>query len=153
MRIIKLAFISFIAIFIIILLISFLFPSHIRISRATNLPNNRNAVFALLQNERSWHPAYADSAAAHKMTALEKMNKQQTDSTYSYQLQSPGKKAVTTGWQLYGLPTADSLTLQWYMDFQVRWYPWEKFGTLFYETTYGAMMERGLANFKKALRN
>jgi hypothetical protein len=37
------------------------------------------------------------------------------------------------------------------MDFQLAWYPWQKFSSLFYERTYGAMMERGLANFKKQL--
>jgi hypothetical protein len=37
------------------------------------------------------------------------------------------------------------------MDFRLSWYPWEKFSSLFYEKTYGTMMETGLLNFKKRL--
>jgi hypothetical protein len=37
------------------------------------------------------------------------------------------------------------------MDFRLSWYPWEKFSSLFYEKTYGAMMERGLNDLKKRL--
>ena len=151
MRLIKLALISFIAIFIIILLISLLFPSQIRISRATNLSNKRDSIFSLLKNEKAWHPAYLDSASALKFDKLQKTNIEQTDSTLSYEIQQPGRKKVINGWQLYGSSSSDSLTLQWYMDFQLSWYPWEKFSTLFYEKTYGTMLEKGLSNFKKRL--
>ena len=152
MRIIKLGLISFIAIFIIIFLISLLFPSQIRISRATNLPNQRDSIFSLLKTESTWHPAYFDSASAMKFGSLQKTNVEKTDSTFSYQLQQPGRKSVTTGWQLYGSSASDSLTLQWYMDFTLSWYPWEKFSTLFYEKTYGTMMEKGLSNLKSRLQ-
>jgi len=151
MRIIKLGIISFLVIFFIIFLISLLFPSQIRISRATNLPNKRDSIFSLLKNEKTWHPAYLDSASTLKFGKLQKTNVEQTDSTFSYQLQQTGRKIVTNGWQLYGSSSSDSLTLQWYMDFRLSWYPWEKFSTLFYEKTYGTMMERGLANLKKHL--
>lgn len=151
MRIIKLGLISFVIIFGIITLISLLFPSHIRLSKATNLPNNRDSIFALLNREEVWHPAYSDSASALKMDLLQKKIIEKTDSTLIVQLQQPGRKPVISGWQIYGTPTSDSLTLQWYMDFQLSWYPWQKFSSLFYERTYGAMMEKGLANLKMQL--
>ncbi|MEI9809028.1 MAG: hypothetical protein WDO16_14850 [Bacteroidota bacterium] len=37
---------------------------------------------------------------------------------------------VTNVWRTISHPGQDSVTLQWYMDFQLRWYPWEKFGSL-----------------------
>lgn len=151
MRIIKLGIISFIVIFIIITLISLMFPSQIRISRAINLPNQRDSIFALLKNEPAWHPAYFDSAASVQMRQLKKTVIEKTDSTLVYTLQQSERKKVTNGWQLYGTPASDSLTLQWYMDFRLSWYPWEKFSSLFYEKTYGAMMERGLNDLKKRL--
>lgn len=58
------------------------------------------------------------------------------------------KKPVINGWKIYGKAGADSLTLQWYMDFHLKWYPWQKFGSLFYENTYGVMMQQGLDNIK-----
>lgn len=150
MRIIKLGLISFVILFCIITLISLLFPSHIRLSKATNLPNKRDSIFALLKNEPAWHPAYTDTASPGR-DSIKKQLMQETDSTLVYQLQQEEKKPVISGYQLYGAPADDSLTLQWYMDFQLSWYPWEKFSSLFYEHTYGAMMERGLFNFKKQL--
>lgn len=152
MRIIKLGLISFGFIFLIVFLISLLIPSHIRISRATNLPNQRDSIFSLLKNERLWHPAYLDSSTSLQMNGLQKRLTEQSDSTIVYTLQQQGRKPVINGWQLYGTPSSDSLTLQWYMDFNLGWYPWEKFSSLFYERTYGAMMESGLANLRKALR-
>lgn len=151
MRIIKLGIISFLVIFIIITLISLMFPSHIRISRATNLPNQRDSIFALLKNETIWHPAYLDSASSLQMGKLKKTTIEQTDSTLVYTLQQSERKKVNNGWKIYGSAASDSLTLQWYMDFSLSWYPWEKFSSLFYEKTYGTMMEQGLSTLKKRL--
>jgi hypothetical protein len=151
MRIIKLGLISIVFIFLLLTLISLMFPSQIRISRATNLPNQRDSIFALLRNEPLWHPAYLDSNTREQMQALDKTQVEQTDSSFIYSLQQSGRKKVINGWKLYGTPSSDSLTIQWYMDFQLSWYPWEKFSSLFYEKTYGAMMEAGLVNLKKRL--
>lgn len=151
MRIIKLGLISFVFIFIIVTLISLLIPSHIRISRATNLPNRRDSIFALLKAESAWHPAYLDSTASAEMKGLTKSLAEQNDSTLVYRLQQKGRVSVLSGWQVYGPPTADSATLQWRMDFDLGMWPWQKFSSLFFEHTYGAMMERGLANLKKRM--
>lgn len=153
MHLVKFAFISFLILFGIIFLISLLFPSQLRISRATNLPNKRQQIFRLLENEKDWHPAYSDSTSAKAIKEMSRSEVQRTDSTYSYVLQQQGRKKVGTGWEIYGAPNADSLTLQWYMDFRFSWYPWEKFSSLFYERTYGTMMETGLGNIKKKISN
>jgi hypothetical protein len=39
------------------------------------------------------------------------------------------------------------------MDFQLGWYPWQKFSSLFYENTYGNMMQDGLARLKSVADN
>lgn len=55
-----------------------------------------------------------------------------------------------TGWKLLGGDDdSTTVTVQWYMDFYLRWYPWEKFGSLIFERSYGARMETGLSNLKK----
>lgn len=151
MRIIKLGLISIVAFFLLFTLISLMFPSQIRISRATNLPNQRDSIFTLLKNEPLWHPAYFDSTTRQQMQSLGKTLVEQTDSSLIYSLQQSGRKKMINAFKLYGTPSSDSLTLQWYMDFQLSWYPWEKFSSLFYEKTYGAMMETGLGNLKKRL--
>lgn len=151
MRIIKFGLLSLFFLFILLTFIAALFPSHVRLSKAINLPNERQRIFALLKNDSAWHPAYRDSSSAKAFSGLQKKTMEQTDSTYVVQLQQMGRKPVISGWQLYGASAADSLTLQWYMDFRLGFLPWQKFSSLFYEHTYGDMMAKGLANFKEEL--
>ena len=48
------------------------------------------------------------------------------------------------------IPSAGETTIvQWYMDFPLRWYPWEKFGSILYDKQIGPVMERSLEKFKK----
>jgi hypothetical protein len=35
------------------------------------------------------------------------------------------------------------------MDFHLKWYPWKKFSSLFFENRYGVLMEQGLSHIKK----
>ncbi|MGE5518784.1 MAG: hypothetical protein ACM3VS_02575 [Candidatus Dadabacteria bacterium] len=154
MKIIKLAFISIFVVFVIITAISLMFPSNVRISKATNLPNHKDSVFALVKNHANWekwNPVYQDSALKQQWEHLQITSIANTDSNYVLQLQQEGRKPVISGWQIYHYPSSDSLTLQWYMDFKLSWYPWEKFSSMLYEKTYGRMMEQGLTNIKGLL--
>src|SRR5438067_3480617 len=102
MRAIKLGIIFFVFLFIIITLFSLLIPSHIRISRATNVPNQKHRIFTLLQNDTLWYRANQDSASAKGLADFNKKIIEQTDSTYVLHLQQENRKPVTIGWQLYG---------------------------------------------------
>jgi len=68
------------------------------------------------------------------------------------QIKNQGGRPMTNGIKIIHHSQSDSLTLQWYMDFSLRWYPWEKFKSLFYENVYGVQMEQGLANLKELLK-
>lgn len=156
MRVIKLGIISFILIFLLITAISLTIPSKIRISKATDLAASREQIFNLVKNQDNWHlwhPIYKDSAAIRDWKTATQTVLANTDSTYVLQLQKQGRKSFVNGWQIYHYPHTDSLTLQWYMDFTLSWYPWEKFSSLFYEKTYGVMMEQGLTQLKAQLEN
>ena len=151
MRIIKVIILGFLFIFLVFTAISLVIPSHVRISKATNFKNGSN-VFALIKDEskwQQWHPVYQDSATHMRWANVSKKILIDTDSTFIIELQQTGRKPVVNGWQLYSYHNADSITLQWYMDFKLSWYPWEKFSSLFYERNYGTMMENGLTNLKK----
>jgi hypothetical protein len=150
MRLIKLVILSFVFLFLVVTAISLLIPSHIRISKATNIGHTKDSIFALIKDEgrwSQWHPAFMNDTL-HRMAAIQVRPVLQSDSEVVFQLQQPKKRPVINGWKIYHT-SADSLTLQWYMDFHLHWYPWEKFGSLFYENTYGVMMEQGLTNLKR----
>jgi hypothetical protein len=131
--------------------ISLLIPSHIRISKAINLPAQKDSIFALIKDTakwKQWHPAFIPNDSATKFPPIHIVQNFQNDSEIIMHLQQSGKPQVINGWKIYQYSSADSLTLQWYMDFQLKWYPWQKFGSLLYEKTYGAMMEQGLNNIR-----
>ncbi|MBO9682638.1 MAG: hypothetical protein J7502_08230 [Flavisolibacter sp.] len=152
MRLIKLALISVLLLFFVVTAISLLIPSQIRISKAINIHSSEDSIFALIRDTakwKQWHPAFIPNDSAPKFPAIHIAQKSESDSEIIMHLQQSGKPEVVNGWKIYRYPHVDSLTLQWYMDFNLKWYPWQKFGSMFYEKTYGAMMEKGLENIRE----
>ena len=152
MRLIKLAIISTIILFIVVTLISLLIPSDIRISKAINIHGNKDSILSLIrirEHWTKWHPAFIPNDSTPSFEPISSVIRAQNDSEIVMQLQQGNKPPVVNGWKVYGHTGIDSLTLQWYMDFHLKWYPWKKFGSLFYENTYGVMMEKGLENIRQ----
>jgi hypothetical protein len=153
MRVIKLFFLSLLFFFVLITAMSLLVPGHIRLSKAINIGSPADSILHLIRNReawKQWHPAFAmagsDSLLAkHEVTIVPVL---QTDTLVQVRWQQPGKNPVLNSWQLHQFPASDSITLQWYMDFRLQWHPWQKFSSLFYENTYGNMMQQGLRNIK-----
>ncbi|MEJ0105618.1 MAG: hypothetical protein WDO19_24995 [Bacteroidota bacterium] len=56
---------------------------------------------------------------------------------------------MISGWEAKSYNQSDSLTVQWYLDFKLKWYPWDKFFSLAYDKMYGTQMEQGLKNLKE----
>jgi hypothetical protein len=155
MRIVKLAVISFVFLFGMITLMSVFIPSRIRISRATNLPRTGIDIIKKIADTSSWdqwHPGFMRTDSTGPVSGLKRIPVSGSTTEFLCKVQQDDKKAVTNGWKLYGNSTSDSLTLQWYMDFRLSWYPWQKFSSLFYESSYGSMMEQGLTNLKTSIR-
>jgi len=150
-RIIKLFLISVIFLFVLGTGISLMIPSHIRISKAINLHAPKDSIFSLVKNPgrwKEWHPAFMKSYNK-TFDSIRISNITKEGDTVLMFLQQGKKEPVLNGWKIYEHPEVDSLTLQWYMDFHLKWYPWKKFSSLFFENTYGVMMQEGLTNLKK----
>lgn len=153
MRLIKLALLSFVFLFLVVTAISLMIPSNIRISKAVNIAPPRDSVLALIKNtERwpQWHPAFMKQDSFRSILSILITPITENDSEVVFRLQQPNRPAVVNGWKIYEHGPTDSLTLQWYMDFKLKWYPWQKFGSLLYEGSFGTMMEQGLTNLKNA---
>lgn len=157
LRLIKLALISFVILFSMATLFSLLIPSNIRISKALNIGADKDSVMALVKNRErwaEWHPAFIPGDTSRKkFAAIDIAMKSQNDSSVVMELKQGNKPVVVNGWNVYEYENSDSITLQWYMDFKLKWYPWQKMGSLFYESTYGNMMQQGLDNIKKEVEN
>lgn len=160
MRLVKLALISIVALFLIITGISLLIPSHIRISRAINMEVPRDTVAAHLANLQQWHQWNKLIAGAEGNSPRATANTI-TSNGLQVVLATVQPDTITTTWQqqdgkpstgTFALHTAGSTTVvQWYFDFHMRWYPWEKFGSIIFDKQLGPPMEQSLAELKKRL--
>lgn len=159
MRLIKLAILSFVFLFLAVTLVSFLIPSHIRLSKVIMLQGSRDSVFQLITNKDQWprwHPLFSPLQTAEQKTALNEIETKlisRNDSLLQMQWQQPGKKTLLSNWVFRNDTSANVSTLQWFIDFDHAWYPWEKLKSLFYEKTYGTMMEQGLLNLKQQVES
>ena len=164
MRLIKLAILSFLILFILVTVISLFIPSNIRISKATNLPADDTVAYTNINNLskwRNWHPALkglseneiqkVSGSSIYVRGTTIGISQRKNDEIVTEMVTNNGRPIVS-GFKTIRHP-GDSSTLQWYMDFKLRWYPWEKFRSLFYENIYGAQMEQGLNNLKELSRN
>ena len=154
MRFIKLFIISVVVFFVGITAFSLLFPSHIRLSKAINIHAPADSIFSFIKDTAQWpgwHPGFQNASvgATLQQNDLSLKSIAMSDTLVAVDLQKGQKLPVRNTWQLHQYNEADSVTLQWYMDFHLRWYPWQKFSSLFFESTYGRMMEQGLNNLKK----
>ena len=151
-----------------------LIPSHVRISKAINIGTVADSVWNQVDDLgkwESWNPFFnnlSTKQVTYLDTANGKLNAVKVETTtIRWKLKNAdehiaemlsgnrlpmlsGSKCIP-GQQTYPNFGTDSLTLQWYMDFQLRWYPWEKFASLMLENSYGTQMERGLTNLKELL--
>ncbi len=165
-KLIKLAVLSAIFLFAVVLAISLFIPSHIRISRAINLKPSADSVLNKindLNKWKEWYPGFDTmnvepvsvkdnhlvSATLQKKTTVtitvDKKDEVQAEFI------SGNKNPVIGGWKMLSYNHTDSLTLQWYFDFNIKWYPWEKFFSLAYDKMYGTQMEAGLSNLRKSV--
>ena len=166
MRVIKLAILSFIFLFLLVLIISLFIPAHIRISKATNISNDDQIAYeyyvARLTKWKEWHPALKtvsenefqilnDSNISVRGTTI-RITERKKDELVT-EMKTESGRPVLSGFKHIRHSQNDSATLQWYMDFKLRWYPWEKFRSLFYENIYGVQMEQGLSNLKELSQN
>jgi hypothetical protein len=167
-RIFRLLLLSVIILFLIVTAISLLLPSHVRISRAANIHANADDIWLLvddLHSWKEWNPFFSqvpaseiqfidakdDKPAAMKLEGTLIQLKEKKPDERIYVMDTKGKKSVINGWKFISNSVGDSSTLQWYIDFNLRWYPWEKFASLLFEKSYGARIEEGLRNIKKTV--
>jgi len=164
MRILKLIIISIVSLLLIITIISLFIPSNIRIARAVHINSSKETVMEQLTNPIKWKNWYPDADSAKffyaggtiKGLVLDEekdrfltISKIKNDEVVA-QYHLPNKKIIT-GWQVTPSLDTNSVTVQWYMDFHLHWYPWEKFSSFVFERVYNPQLEKGLNNLKNLL--
>ncbi len=144
MRVIKLILLSGIVFFGLLFAISLLIPSHVRISRAIDLQTNRSAIMPLISTEAGWTKwnAYAKMADGKAGFRIESVSDSLVLGKWTH-----GGRTISNGLALYEIKSG-TLTVQLYMDFFLDWYPWDKFGSILYDSQLGPAMEESLRELK-----
>lgn len=156
MRVLKLLLISLVVFSILVFLISLLFPSQVRVSRAASIHAAEPGVLANLRDLRSWQH-WNEMVQNPELTGVSVSPGQfQSD---QLQINLKDQEPVRLVWMKNGITieggfnlipsTGETTIVQWYMDFPLKWYPWEKFGSIVFDKQIGPVMERSLEKFKK----
>ena len=177
MRIIKLGIICIVVLFVVSTGLSLLFPSHLRVTRSVNVGmggrKEPDSVKALLmrtiQDLHTWdkweafvqqtpaddrhygQPAAGPGASFQSGKLKLAVTSVGVDSVHCHWELSSGKQ-FESGFYLFRM-TSDSVTVQEWMDFHFRWYPWERLGILLYDKRLGPVLAESLGNLKGYVEN
>jgi hypothetical protein len=159
MRIIKLAVISFVILFVLATAISLLLPSSITISRAIDIYSSKDTVYDQINNIEKWKSwiANRDTLPVSVNHTGQKVFNLGTTKAW---ITSSTKKQILTKWQVgegqilpaeFNFVEQDGstyITLQWKFVQKVKWYPWEKLASIVSDKILGQFMEASLDNLK-----
>jgi len=146
MKFVKLAIISLIVFSVLLWLMSLLIPSTVRISRAINIDAERAVIMPYVSDTSKW----------------KLWNELVQSGLITVKMEETGGDYVRTRWSFKGRDvesafrleeSAGTTVVQWYFDFHLRWYPWEKFGSITFDKQFGIPMERSLDKLKQLMGN
>lgn len=160
MRILRFAFVSFLVLFLLITGISLFFPAHVRVSRAIDIHASASLIHAQLSQPEQWKNWFPGADTLTLIVEAGRPVGIRTPNGNALLLKTVSAENISAtgsvgasiqssmGWNILGNSAASHRTVQWYMDFQFDWFPWEKFASLLLEPRYGSLMERGLQQLK-----
>ena len=157
MRLIKLAIISAVVLFLIVLGITSLIPSHVRISRAVNIHVEPKYISQWAYDIEDWQ-SWNELVKAIPPSKIQYRDHQLITDSLHITVTYATADTVKTVWKshsgreiagVFTFSKAGDLTIvQWYFDFHQRWYPWEKFASINLDKQWGPSMEKSLENLK-----
>ena len=161
MKLLKLIIASILLLSLIITIISLFIPSNVRISKAVQIYSSKESVMQQIRdpkNWKNWYPGAGSPDFFYENDTIKGLILSETKRQYII-LTSIKEDEVTavyilrnrktpTGWQIVSATNSNSVTVQWYIDFHLRWYPWEKFTSFLFEKVYNPQLQRGLDNLK-----
>jgi hypothetical protein len=158
MRALRFFLLSILVLFLMLTGIGLFLPGKVTVSRAVDIQAPRTTIHALLADPsrwKTWFPG-ADSLPLvikdGRAIGIKTPNGNllsiyaQTDSTIEVQGLQTASVEGNMGFRLFG---QGPITVQWYMNFQFDWYPWERFSSLLLENKFGLLMEQGLQKLQQ----
>lgn len=167
MRLFKLVLISIIVFFLVVCFLFALFPRDVMVSRVVRIPVSRVELNGVLSNLSDWprwnHFLDGTDGANLKISATPNLPGSTIETgQLTVKLMSKGLDSIKTSWTnsrgrelscIFLLTPAEegSSYFQWKLIFHLRWYPWEKLGSMFYERQFGPVMEKSILDLRHFL--
>ncbi|HEY4060871.1 MAG TPA: SRPBCC family protein [Puia sp.] len=169
MRFVKLFVLSVIVLFVVLTALSLLFPSHMRVSRGINVAVSRERVYATVSDLQTWgqwnyfirntpltgksiSTPSAGKGAVLRSDQLVITEENSTLEVVSFDWNQLKGRGFKGGFNMLRF-RPDSLAIQYWFDFNFRWYPWEKLGIFVYDRQWGPVMQESLDSLKLYLEN
>ncbi len=158
MKFIRFVLISVVAMFAVGSLIGFLLPAHVLVSRAVNITAPRDSILVYIKDIEQWKwwmDGLRTSSVKIQTSVSADLNGTHvqiisiTDSTVQSSWQTQKGHPQISTIQLIGNPSQNITVVQWQFEEQLKWYPWERLGSMMNDKILGPMMENNLNNLKK----
>lgn len=157
MKFVKLAILSFVFLLLLLTAFSLFIPSRVQLSKALKINTQSDSLWQVVDDFRSWEqwntlfPGLSQENPEYTSTGMRTGN-----ANVNWESRQPGlhvalikrdnRKPIRSGWKVVNDGATDSITVQWYIDIKLRWYPWEKFAGMLYEKSYGDKSRRIISN-------
>ncbi len=164
MRFVKLALISLLVLFLLSTTMGLLFPSKVVVSRSVLIRQSPDSVMAVIGDMTRWRlwmdgvnetgltvtagdGKSAPSAASIGTTHIRLVSRD------SLQLKTvwegPSGRSQSSGIAVVPDSSHTITAVHWYFEQELKWYPWERLGSLMNDKIMGPTMEKSLENLKK----
>jgi hypothetical protein len=157
MKLIRLALISIVILFVLASVMGMLLPANVLVSRAVNLTVPKDSIMPHIKDIEQWRPwidgmqdpsvkVYSSTDAdlggtKVKITAI-------SDTTVVSSWTGRDGNIQTSTLRLIAAPQQKLTIVQWQFEQKLKWYPWERFGSIMNDKILGTMMEKNLNNLK-----
>ena len=158
MRFLKLIFVSIALLFVLASIIGMLLSSRVLVSRAVNVEQYRDSIMPYLKDInqwRAWMEGMEDtavtvySATEAKLGSSHVQVRSVTDTTVVTEWTPRSGTAQTATMYLIGNNARKITVVQWQFEQKLKWYPWERLGSMMNDKILGTMMEKNLNRLKQ----
>jgi carbon monoxide dehydrogenase subunit G len=158
MKLIKLGFFSVIILFTLVTCIGLLFPSKVIVSRAVDISQSPDSVYVYLKDLYGWkqwvsgmQQQTVNSPIETKIGAstIKVLSSNPTEIIGEW-VEKNGDVQKTT---ISLISSQNKTVVHWQFEQNLKWYPWQRFGSMVNDKVIGSMMESNLANLVKLVEH
>lgn len=157
MKLLRLALFSVGSLFVIASLIGFLLPAHVLVSRAVNIQTDKDSIIPYVKDIGKWSiwmdgmaqaSVQVESATKADLAGTRVTITGVTDTTVQSEWLSKNKSFQTSTLRFIRDTVNRQTIVQWQFEQELKWYPWERLGSMMNDKILGTMMEKNLNNLK-----